>query len=61
MKQVRPSDPWVLDKVPAEPISASRVAKILYIDTFGGGASSWPSRGHDCRDGGRSDGGGDSF
>ncbi|CAK0836023.1 unnamed protein product [Prorocentrum cordatum] len=41
LKDVRPLDSWVLDKVPTEPISASHLAKILYIDNF---ASIGPTR-----------------
>eukprot|EP00959_Pyramimonas_sp_CCMP1952_P103205 2158532-Pyramimonas_sp.AAC.1 len=41
LKDVRPLDSWVLDKVPAEPISDPHLAKILYIDNF---ASIGPTR-----------------
>ncbi|CAK0900803.1 unnamed protein product, partial [Prorocentrum cordatum] len=41
LKDARPLDSWVLDKVPTEPISASHLAKILYIDNF---ASIGPTR-----------------
>ncbi|CAK0873670.1 unnamed protein product [Prorocentrum cordatum] len=43
-KQARPSDSWVLGKVPTEPISSSHAAKILNIDIFAvvGPARAWP-------------------
>ena len=34
LKEIRPAEPWVIDKVPTEPISRTHMAKVLYIDNF---------------------------